>query len=78
LQTNQSVIQRTAITVKQHKTCFNPDHKTKREVDGTYQQVESSSAEQAIEGAKRTEGGTEGLSEINRKQGVAAGLKGPN
>jgi hypothetical protein len=51
---------------------LNPDHRTNREVDGTYQQVARSSVEEAIEDAK-TE--TERLSENELKQGVAAGPK---
>jgi hypothetical protein len=55
---------------------LNPEHRTKREVDSTYQQVARSSPEEAIEGTETTECKTERLSESNLKQGVATGLKG--
>jgi len=59
------------------KTCLNPGHITKREVDSSYQQVARSSPQEAIESAKTTECGTERLVESNRKQGVTTGLEGP-
>jgi len=76
VKTNPSVLKRTAIRTTQHINCLSPDHRTKREVDSTYQQVARSSLEEPIEGAETTERKTEGLSESNLKQGVATGLKG--
>jgi hypothetical protein len=76
VKTNPSVLKRTAIKGTQHINCLNPDHRTKREVNSTYQQVARRRPEEAIESAEKTEGKTERLSKSNLKQGVATGLKG--